>query len=392
MKEEGFESIKSLVVLTVLLGAAFTVAAMAPASEGMTEDDFKPLEVLKERVKGNAVVVVNSPAFWELEITVINHLEPTETEPPAVDEDEEIVFYSTRAEGDEVATEFIPCANTFTDVVVTDTFTSEFALLEWRPDRGDVSIMAQPNGDVVISWSIGNLEPKGRATLELDVCAANGGFTRPGTYLLNAGATVSGTWTATGEILTDGPTDPIRVTVTNGIPRYPPVADAGITQMAFEGNPVYLDGSDSYDTDGAIVKYSWYFGEEKVGSSMNVLTYFPVGEHEITLEVEDNHGLDDTDTVTIIIYKDGASIPGAVMYGIVRDATTRRGFDPYIVVSNDDYAISTWTDMGGNYRIIGLPAGDYEVTCETEGYRDFYGEITIEENAEVEYIIGMIRR
>ena len=170
------------------------------------------------------------------------------------------------------------------------------------------------------------------------------------------------------------------------------MADAGITQMAFEDCPVYLDGSDSYDTDGSVIKYSWYFGEEKLGSSMTVLTYLPVGEHEITLDVEDNHGFEDTDTVTIIIYKKGTRVPGAVMYGIVRDATTRRGFDPYIVVSNDDYAISTWTDMGGNYRIIGLPAGDYEVTCETEGYRDFYGEITITENAEVEYIIGMIRR
>jgi hypothetical protein len=379
------------VVLTILLSAAFTVVAMAPASEGMTEDEFKPLEVMKERTKGNAVVVVNSPAFWELEITVINHLEPTETEPP-VEEEEQIVFYSTRAEGDDELTEATVCENTITNVVVTDTFTSDFTLLDWSIDRGDVGIVEQPNGDVVVSWHIGNLEPKGRTTLVMDVCAANGGFTKPGRYLLNSGATVSGLWTANGEILTDGPTKPIRVTVTNGIPRYPPVAEAGITQMAFEDCPIYLDGSDSYDTDGTVIKYSWYLGDEKVGSSMNVLTYFPIGEHEVTLEVEDNHGMTATDTVTIIIYKEGTSIPGGVMYGIVRDATTRRGFDPYIVVSNDDFAISTWTDMGGNYRIIGIPAGDYEVTCETEGYRDFYGEISIEEDAEIEYIIGMIRR
>jgi hypothetical protein len=264
--------------------------------------------------------------------------------------------------------------------------------MEWHPDRGDVEIVEHANGDIVINWNIGNLEPKGRANLVLDVCAANGGFTRPGTYLLNSGASVSGLWTATGEIVSDGPTDPIRITVTNGDPRFPPVAEAGITQMAFEGNPIYLDGSDSYDTDGSVIKYSWYLGDEKVGSSMTVLTYFEVGEHEVTLEVEDNHGLTGTDTVKIIIYKDGSRVPGGVMYGIVRDATTRRGFDPYIVVSNDDYSISTWTDMGGRYRIIGLPAGNYEVTCQTEGYRDFYGEVTIRENAEVDYTIGMIRR
>lgn len=121
------------------------------------------------------------------------------------------------------------------------------------------------------------------------------------------------------------------------------------------------------------------------------MTYLPVGVHTVTLRVEDNRRTTDTDEVTVTIYNVGAKVPGGVITGIVRDATTYRGFDPYIRISNEDYAISTWTDMGGNYRIIGIPKGHYEVFCTSEGYRDFYGQVYIPENEEVQYDIDMIR-
>ena len=58
--------------------------------------------------------------------------------------------------------------------------------------------------------------------------------------------------------VTDGEknaTDLVNVTVTNV--NRPPVADAGSGQTVQEGAPVTLDASDSYDTDGDALGYSW---------------------------------------------------------------------------------------------------------------------------------------
>ncbi|UCF08170.1 MAG: hypothetical protein JSW28_00310 [Thermoplasmata archaeon] len=389
MKEEGFESLKSMAVLAIMLGCAFTVAAMVPPAE-VTSEEISPLEVQKTRIEGPAVVVVNTPMTWILEITVTNHLEPLEIGPiDSGDENDyyEPVVYNTRGEGESVV-----CPRTIYDVTVTDVFTSEFVLVDSTPSQGELSIRTDESGATHIIWQVGALPPQSSAYLELTVATAGEGFAKIGSRILNSGASASGLLPATRKILTDGPTKPIFVTVTDGEKREPPVADAGIAQMAFVDNPVYLDGSGSYDIDGTVIKYTWFLGDELIGTSRSVLTYLPVGVHEVTLIVEDNHRLSDSDTVTVTIYEENAKIEGGVMYGVVRDATTQRGFDPYIVVSNENYAISTWTDMGGNYRIIGLPAGHYEVSCQTEGYRDFHGEVTIRENAEVHYPIDMVRR
>ncbi len=379
--------------MVVFLGTAFTVAAMMP-SDGISGDEFKPLEVHKDKISGPAVVVIGNQATWQLEITVINNLESVVEDD--VDEEEEpepqLVFYATRS-GGEASNEVSQMTgrSTITDVVVKDTLPAEFDLVEFAPSQGYVSIEFEKDSATQLIWNVGYLESKAKATLELSVRIVNGGFSNPGSYVLNSGATATGFLYSTQEILSDGPTKSIFVTVTDGDPNEAPVADAGIAQMAFEGNPVYLDGSGSFDPDGTVVKYTWYLGEERIGSSRSVMTYLPVGVHAVTLVVEDNHRSKDTDEVTVTVYEENAQVDGSVMTGIVRDATTRRGFDPYIQVSNENYVISTWTDMGGNYRIIGLPPGHYEVFCQSEGYRDFYGTVDIPENGEVEYVIDMIR-
>lgn len=383
-----------MVILAVFLGVALAVSAVLPAG-APTQEEFKPLEVTKEKISGPAVIVINNEALWELQITVTNNLDssPVEVEDPVDDlPDTPKTFVpstSTRADGEAGAIVLLD-DNAITNVMVSDVLPSEFTLFDHVMTQGEVDIDTDETGSTLISWNVGNLAPQDTATLDLTVVVS--GFSKPGTYLLNGGATATGILHTTSEPLADGPTRSILVTVTDGNPNEAPIAEAGVNQMAFEEYPIYLEGSGSYDPDGTIVKYTWYVGDEHVGSSKSVLTYyFPVGEHEVTLFVEDNRGAVDSDTVTITIYKENAKIPGGVMHGTVRDATTRQGFDPYIQVWNEHYAISTWTDMGGNYRIIGLPAGHYQTYCESKGYQDFYGEVTISGNGEILYDIDMIR-
>jgi hypothetical protein len=383
-----------MVILAVFLGVAFAVSAVIPQGVPLQEE-FKPLEVTKEKISGPAVMVINNEALWELQITVTNNLDssPVEVEDKVDDIPDSTNLFvkstSTRADGEAKAIVLLD-DNTITNVEVYDVLPSEFTLFDCELTQGEVTLETIADGSTSITWNVGNLAPQDTATLDMTVVVS--GFSKPGTYLLNGGASATGTVHSTSEVVKDGPTQSILVTVTDGNPNEPPIAEAGVNQMAFEDYPIYLEGSGSYDTDGTIVKYTWYLGDEHVGSSKSVLTYFfPVGEHEVTLFVEDNRGAVDSDTVTITIYKENAKIPGGVMYGIVRDATTRQGFDPYIQVWNEDYAISTWTDMGGNYRIIGIPAGQYQTYCEAKGYQDFYGEVTVTETGEILYDFDMIR-
>jgi hypothetical protein len=379
------------VVIAVLLGSAFTVAAMMTSDE-CCNSEFKPLEVQKARISGPAVVVVENPATWELEITVSNNLAPAnedrEVEP---ENDEPLVFYSTRADGEVCCDPKHTDQNTIDDVVVKDTLPAEFELIDFSTTQGRVDLDRDEKHGTLLTWNVGDLEPQTKATFKLLVATAKRGFSLPGNYILNDGATATGLLYSTQEVLSDGPTKSIFVTVTDGYPMETPVAEAGIEQMAFDGNPVYLDGSGSYDRDGMIVEYIWYIGDDRIGWSMTVLTYLPVGVHTVTLVVKDNDQLRDSDEVTVTIYEGDAEVEGAVLTGVVRDATTRRGFDPYIVLTSREYQISTWTDFEGNYRIIGIPAGHYDVYCEAPDYQDFFGEVDIRENAEVEYIIDMIR-
>ncbi|UCG69555.1 MAG: hypothetical protein JSV09_00585 [Thermoplasmata archaeon] len=381
---------KSLLIMVIFLGAAFTVVAMVPSNEDCC-NDVKPLEVQKDRISGPVVVVLGDQALWELEITVTNNLDE-DVEVVEPDVEEPIVFYATRSEGIDYETTQTISKSTIMDVVVKDTIPSEFELTEFTPSQGDVRIEIGDNSGTSLTWDVGILESKAQATLLLRIGIIEGVFSKAGDYVLNSGATASGFLPSTQEILYDGPTEPLYVTVIHGTPNEAPIADAGCDQMAFEKNPVYLDGSGSYDPDGTIVKYSWYLGTEWIGSARSVLSYLlPVGVHEVELVVEDNFGKTASDMVTITIYKENAEVEGGVMYGVVRDATTRQGFDPYIEISNENFAISTWTDMGGNYRIIGIPAGNYRVFCKSDGYQDHHGEVYIPENGEVEYDIGMIR-
>jgi hypothetical protein len=89
----------------------------------------------------------------------------------------------------------------------------------------------------------------------------------------------------------------------------PPVADAGPDQTIDEGVTVTLDGSNSYDPDGAVVAYSW---TQTAGTSVTLsdatavqpnFTAPDVGQYgeslTFQLTVTDNSGLQSTDTCIV---------------------------------------------------------------------------------------------
>lgn len=104
---------------------------------------------------------------------------------------------------------------------------------------------------------------------------------------------------------TDVDTDTIIVTVVSGI--QPPTADAGGNQIVTDtdGNGselVNLYGGNSSDPDGLIVDYVWTEGGVEIATGAapaNVA--FDLGVHTVTLEVTDDDGAQDTDTMTITV-------------------------------------------------------------------------------------------
>lgn len=114
--------------------------------------------------------------------------------------------------------------------------------------------------------------------------------------------------------------DNVNITVNNSN-NLPPSADAGTDQTVDEGDTVTLDGSSSSDSDGTVSSYQW----SQTGGSVNaILTnansaslsfiapYVTTStDLTFTLEVTDNIGDTDSDTVTVTVNNSG-SIVGSV--------------------------------------------------------------------------------
>jgi len=94
-------------------------------------------------------------------------------------------------------------------------------------------------------------------------------------------------------------TDTLTVRVEEVVVNQPPTASAGPDQLAEPGVPLSFDGSASSDPDGALVQYTWDFGDGQQGQGEVVLhTYAAAGLYVVTLTVTDDGGLSDTDTLT----------------------------------------------------------------------------------------------
>jgi PKD repeat protein len=98
----------------------------------------------------------------------------------------------------------------------------------------------------------------------------------------------------------DGNTDWDYVTVT--VWADPPVSDAGPDQVAYVGQTVVFNGSDSYDPDGVIIEWEWSFGDGHYDYGEIVThIYYAAGNYTVTLWVTDNDNFKDSDTAIVTI-------------------------------------------------------------------------------------------
>ncbi len=82
-------------------------------------------------------------------------------------------------------------------------------------------------------------------------------------------------------------TIPIKVII-----NHTPTAVAGANKIGFTNMPLVFDASKCRDEDGAIEKYIWNFGDGTTGEGINVThTYQKVGKYNVTLQVQDNSGM-----------------------------------------------------------------------------------------------------
>jgi PKD repeat protein len=129
--------------------------------------------------------------------------------------------------------------------------------------------------------------------------------------LINAGPRPSHTYATSDTynvILTvtdnDGETDSDTTTATIAVANQPPAADAGQPVVGTIGQAVTFDGSLSFDQDGTIVKYDWYFGDGNIALDAGPTpshTYQAAGLHSVSLTVTDDGGLPDSDSTTALI-------------------------------------------------------------------------------------------
>ncbi|MBC7081612.1 MAG: PKD domain-containing protein [Thermoplasmatales archaeon] len=84
----------------------------------------------------------------------------------------------------------------------------------------------------------------------------------------------------------------------------PPSASFTIKERAGKGEVVIIDASDSYDIDGYIVNYTWYFGDGTNATTTQPIishTWYKDGEYNVTLIVEDDEGYKSSYSRVIII-------------------------------------------------------------------------------------------
>lgn len=173
------------------------------------------------------------------------------------------------------------------------------------------------NGGNVALWTA-----NGIANLNYSMIASSG-FTAPGGGFVDAAGGAVNSHTITMDTSTVGvmngsltitsdapetPTIVIALTgeVVGGAPNLAPVADAGadIVVTDVDGNfsePVVLDGSASFDSDGTIVNYLWKRNLSTIYNGPNATANFLAfsGTSTITLTVTDDDGATAVDTMTV---------------------------------------------------------------------------------------------
>ncbi len=151
-----------------------------------------------------------------------------------------------------------------------------------------------------------------------------------GNYLGLRGINQSGLWKRAYQIdhaTADAPVLEVTYSVNQA-----PVADAGSDQTVTDtddsgAETVTLDGSGSSDSDGAITSWVWKESGSQIATGETADVSLDVGEHTITLEVTDDDGATDTDTVLVTVEQ---PVEITVSYDVAASA-------------DDCYATETWS-------------------------------------------------
>jgi len=116
-----------------------------------------------------------------------------------------------------------------------------------------------------------------------------------------------------------------------------PVAIANGPYSGLVNKNITFDASNSYDSDGSLVNYTWDFGDGKKCYNIKAThKYTTQGTYSVTLTVVDNDGLSDIDKTTAHIFDNDADEDG---WG--DDEENKYGTDPN---NSQDYPIDTDND------------------------------------------------
>jgi len=170
----------------------------------------------------------------------------------------------------------------------------------------------------------------------------------------------------------------------------PPIADAGAGQWVSSGDLVIFNASNSTDPDGPIVSYQWDFGDNETATGPIVTHRFRghadgLKTYSVTLTVEDDKGVIDTDTVHVVVEplektvnislgSDSFVVAKAIMKVMYNWVNETNGEDVYIIseIYTDSIAIvgihqisitrdiyQLWSDVlltpGAHYEIYTYP-------------------------------------
>lgn len=152
----------------------------------------------------------------------------------------------------------------------------------------------------------------------------------------------------------------------------PPIVNAGPDQVINESQTVRLDAGSSTDLDGVIVHYNWFENGSSISTQENFSkANFTSGRHLLTLEVTDNMGASNSDTVTI----DVAGKMALNDTGVIRASSVNGSCDSNKMIQDDcaqgrdashnndenGHAGFNFTKLGSNGN--NLPASVTEWSC-----------------------------
>ncbi|MFZ2873287.1 MAG: PKD domain-containing protein [Phycisphaerales bacterium] len=190
--------------------------------------------------------------------------------------------------------------------------------------------------------------------------------------------TINGTLT----ISSDDPDQPAKTVILTGVVtggNIAPVANAGPDFVVHDtdssgGEPASLNGSASFDPDGAIVHYLWREGATTIasGPSPTPIVNLAWGAHTITLTVTDNLGASHADTVLVTVNRLPVANAGSDITVTDLDSSgaeivpvsAAASSDPDGVITTYTWTLGPTTLASGPSPIanLSLPVGDHTVT------------------------------